>query len=78
MKEVNVRQARTNLAQILKEVQQGQEVCILRRGHPIARMTRPEETFDGFRSRADLRQELPPAHEGPAQAIRALRDAERY
>ncbi len=78
MKEVNVREARTNLAQILNEVEQGQEVRILRRGHPIAQMTRPEDTVQGFRSRADLRQELPPAHEEAAQATRAIRDAARY
>ena len=78
MKEVNVREARTNLAQILNEVEQGQEVRILRRGHPIAQMTRPEDTVQGFRSRADLRQELPPAHEEAAQAMRAIRDAERF
>ena len=78
MKEVSVREARTNLAQILKEVEQGQEVRILRRGHPIAQMTRPEDTVRGFRSRADLRQELPPAHEGATQTTRAIRDAERF
>jgi antitoxin (DNA-binding transcriptional repressor) of toxin-antitoxin stability system len=60
------------------EVEQGQEVRILRRGHPIAQMTRPEDTVQGFRSRADLRQELPPAHEEAAQAMRAIRDAERF
>lgn len=41
MKEINVRDAREQLSRILKEVERGEEVCILRRGRPVARVVRP-------------------------------------
>lgn len=78
MKEVNVREARQQLARILQEVEQGEEVRILRRGRPVARLTRPDEPRQGFGSRADLREELPAASERVAHTTRAIRDAERY
>lgn len=78
MKEVSVREAREQLARILTEVEKGEEVCILRRGRPVARMVRPEGEFPGFRSRAGLREEMPPMREEAAVTIRELRDAEWY
>ncbi|WP_231362683.1 type II toxin-antitoxin system Phd/YefM family antitoxin [Thioalkalivibrio sp. ALMg13-2] len=60
MKEVSVREAREQLASILKEVAQGQEVSILRRGRRVARVVRPAADPPRFRSRAELRQSLPP------------------
>ena len=77
MKEVNVRDAREQLSSILKAVERGEEVCILRRGRPVARVVRPEGDAPGFRSRADLRQSLPPMREAAVDTIRALRDTER-
>lgn len=78
MKEVSVREARENLARLLQEVEQGQEVCILRRGRPVARVVRAASAVPRFRSRAELRDNLPPMREGAADTIRALREDERY
>ena len=78
MRKLSVREAREDLARILREVEEGQEVQIMRRGYPVARMTRPEVGRPGFRSRAELRQELPVAQEPAADAARAVREAERY
>lgn len=78
MKEVSVREARENLARLLQEVEQGQEVCILRRGRPVARVVRATSAVPRFRSRAELRDGLPPMREGAADTTRALREGERY
>lgn len=39
MKTVNVHEAKTNLSQLLSEVEQGAEVVIARNGTPVARLT---------------------------------------
>lgn len=36
---VNIHQAKTNLSQLLEQVQQGRDVVIAKAGHPIARLT---------------------------------------
>ncbi|WP_038054813.1 type II toxin-antitoxin system Phd/YefM family antitoxin [Thioalkalivibrio sp. ALJ1] len=78
MKEINVRDAREQLSRILKEVERGEEVCILRWGRPVARVVGPAAEPPGFRSRADLRESLPATREGTVDTVRALRDSERY
>lgn len=78
MKEINVRDAREQLSSILKEVERGEEVRILRRGHPVARVVRPADDPPRFRSRAQLRQSLPAMRETAVDTVRALRDTERY
>jgi antitoxin (DNA-binding transcriptional repressor) of toxin-antitoxin stability system len=78
MKEVNVRDAREQLSSILNEVERGEEVCILRRGRPVARVVRPVGVPPAFRSRADLRQSLPAMREAAVDTVRTLRDTERY
>jgi len=78
MKEVSVRDAREQLSRILKAVERGEEVSILRRGRPVARVVRPAGDPPRFRSRADLRQSLPAMREAAVDTVRALRDSERY
>ncbi|WP_081621260.1 type II toxin-antitoxin system Phd/YefM family antitoxin [Thioalkalivibrio thiocyanoxidans] len=78
MKEIDVRDAREQLSSILKEVEQGREVCILRRGRPVARVVQPAGGRPRFRSRADLRQGLPAMRETAVVTVRTVRDSERY
>ena len=78
MKEVSVREMREQLARILKEVEQGEEISIQRRGRTVARVVRPESGAPRFRSRARLREDLPPMRERSGDTVRDLRDAERY
>ncbi|AGA32411.1 Prevent-host-death protein [Thioalkalivibrio nitratireducens DSM 14787] len=78
MKEVSVRDAREQLSRILKAVERGEEVSILRRGRPVARVVRPLGDPPRFRSRADLRQSLPAMRETAVDTVRTLRDSERY
>ncbi|WP_026301057.1 MULTISPECIES: type II toxin-antitoxin system Phd/YefM family antitoxin [unclassified Thioalkalivibrio] len=78
MKEIDVRDAREQLSSILKEVERGEEVCILRRGRPVARVVQPAGDPPRFRSRADLRQSLPAMRETAVDTVRTVRDTERY
>ena len=78
MKEVSVRDAREQLSSILKAVERGEEVCILRRGRPVARVVSPMGDPPAFRSRADLRQSLPAMRETAVDTVRTLRDSARY
>lgn len=78
MDEVSVREARERISQLLERVQAGEEVLILRRGRPAARLVGPPSGEVAFRSRASLRDELPPMRESARAAIRQLREAERF
>jgi prevent-host-death family protein len=78
MKEIDVRDAREQLSSILKEVERGEEVCILRRGQPVARVVPPAGDPPRFRSRAGLRQSLPAMRKSAVDTVRIVRDTERY
>ncbi|WP_043765603.1 type II toxin-antitoxin system Phd/YefM family antitoxin [Algiphilus aromaticivorans] len=78
MTEVSVREAREQISRLLERVQSGEEVLILRRGKPAARLVGPAPGHVVFRSRASLRDELPAMQESASVAVRSLRDAERY
>jgi prevent-host-death family protein len=74
---INVRDARENLSRLLDAVAAGEEVVITRRGRPIARLVPAGETAVVFRSRAALREALPPMRRPAAAEVRAGREAER-
>ena len=78
MNEVSVREAREQISRLLERVQAGEEVVILRRGKPAARLVGPAVDKVAFRSHASLRDELPAMRESAASAVRSLREAERY
>jgi len=62
----------------LDAVATGEEITILRHGKPAARLTAPHVEQVRFLDRSALRRSLPPAKEGAADAVRNLRDRERY
>lgn len=79
MQTLNVRDMRARLSSLLDAVAAGEEIVILRRGQPAAKLvsaTTPSAV--GFPDRRQLRSELPPMEEDAAEAIRAMRDEERY
>lgn len=78
MDAINVREARERFSALLDRVEAGEEVVIQRRGKPVARLMRPESERHGFPSRAALRETLPPAREPATQAVRTVRDDERF
>lgn len=75
---VNVRETRENLSRLLDAVAAGEEVVIMRRGRPVARLVPAGTDEVAFRSRRALREALPPAQRPAAEEVRAGRDDERY
>lgn len=78
MQTINVRDTREKLSSLLDAVAAGEEVIILRRGKPVARLSPPQAEKIGFLDRSELRESLPPAKENAAVVVRKLRDEERY
>ena len=78
MQLINVREAREKLSSLLDVVAGGEEIIILRHGKPVARLVAPPAESVQFIDRSELRASLPPANESTADAIRSLREEERY
>ena len=75
---LTVREARQRISQLLDAVASGEEVIILRRGQPAARLVPPDGAPPlHFPDRSELRGSLPPMRERAAEAVRAIRDEER-
>jgi len=77
MQEVNVREARQYLSRLLDAVAVGEEIVILRRNKPVARLLPPVGVETGrvhFPDHTDLRAEIPSAKRSAAALIREMRD----
>lgn len=75
---ISVREARERIAQLLNEVAAGEEIIILRRGQPAARLVGIASKQTTFLDRRALRQDLPPMSGLARDVVRELRDEERY
>jgi len=75
---VNVRETRENLSRLLDAVAAGEEVVIMRRGQPVARLVPAEAGAVAFQSRSALRAALPPMQHSAAAEMRLAREQERY
>lgn len=78
MQTINVRETREKLSSLLDAVAGGEEIVILRHGRPAAKLVAATPAEVHFPDRSELRSQLPPTGEPSAQAIRKLRDEERY
>ncbi len=78
MNTVNVREAREQISRLLDAVAAGEEFVIVRRGHPAARLVGLNTGTVCFPDRQELRDALPPMNESAADAVRDLRDQERF
>lgn len=78
MQTINVRETREKLSTLLDAVACGEEIIILRNGKPAARLTPITPETVTFPDRSDLRASLPPMKESSAEAVRSLREDERY
>lgn len=78
MQTINVRDTRDRLASLLDAVAAGEEIIILRRGRPAAKLVAATPAEVRFPDRRTLRAELPPMQDTAAESVRALRDEERY
>lgn len=77
MQIVNAKEARRNISHLLDRVNAGEEIVILRRGKPVAVMSKVEEQERKplrFPNRSKLRNKLPPMKQGSASLIRDIRD----
>mgnify|MGYP005854777237 CR=1 FL=1 len=78
MQTINVRETREKLSHLLDAVAAGEDIVILRHGKPAARLTAALPEKIQFPNRSGLRTSLPACRESSAQAVRELRDEERY
>ena len=77
MQRVNVREARQQISRLLDAVAVGEEIVIMRRGKPAARLLPALEVETGkvhFPDRSALRAMVPPAKLLAAKLIREMRD----
>jgi antitoxin (DNA-binding transcriptional repressor) of toxin-antitoxin stability system len=58
MIEMNVRDARKQFSELLDKVNAGEDVIVLRRGLPVARLTRPEVVVNDLPSLKEFRASM--------------------
>ena len=78
METISVREMRERIAKVLDRVQSGEEVTVLRRGKPVARIVKPVAEHGAFRSRKGLREAIPPMRRASRDEVREQRDDERF
>lgn len=78
MRSVNVTETREQLAKLLDAVESGEEVVIMRRDRPVARLVPIERAATPFLDRSELRAQVPPMSEPAERLVRELRGEERY
>ncbi|MDF1614367.1 type II toxin-antitoxin system Phd/YefM family antitoxin [Desulfurivibrio dismutans] len=77
MQKVNVREARRDISRLLDAVAGGEEIVIVRRGKPVARLLQVEQPGGGlarFPEHTELRAQLPPQRQSSAAMLREMRD----
>lgn len=74
----NVSETRENLADLLTAVEAGEEVLIMRRDRPVAKLVALKKTMPPFLDRSQLRSEVPPMRTTAEEAVRDQREEERY
>ena len=77
MLEVNVKEARSKLSQLLDKVEQGQDILLTRRGKKVARLVSPVQDCR-LPSLKKFRQTITAPGKGLSSTVRATRDEERY
>ena len=77
MQHVNVKETRRRISQLLNAVIAGEEIVIVRRGTPVAKLMHlddRETVVRCFPDRSDLRRRLPPCRKESGIMIREMRD----
>lgn len=77
MQKVSVREARQQISRLLDAVEAGEEIIIVRRGKPTARLVAVSNVRTAkirFPDRSDFRARLPRARRPSAELIREMRD----
>lgn len=78
MHEINVREARRELRSLLDRVEQGEEIILLRRGKPVARLVPPQPQARRLPPMGRFRGSLQRYDLGLSREVIAGRGEERY
>lgn len=78
MVKINVKDARSQFSSLLDIVEEGDEVVILRRGKPVARLVSPESEHKSLPSLKDFRNSIRLKGKGLSHAVVQARQEERY
>ena len=76
MLEVNVKEVRSKLGTLLRQVERGQDILLTRRGKEVACLIPPKKT-GCLRSMKEFRQSIAAPEQGLSLAVIAARDEER-
>jgi len=80
MSAINLADAKAHLSELIDRVEAGDSIDITRRGKPVARLTamaRPRRRIDIATLKA-LTSTMPPQALDAAEAVRSMRDDDRY
>lgn len=78
MSEINVKEVRSNLSEILDRVEQGEDIIVTRRGKRVARITSPEADPRPLGSLRNFRERIHVQGNSLSETIIRQREAERY
>ena len=78
MVEINAKEARSQFSSLLDIVEDGDEVIILRRGKPVARLVSVESKGKGLPDLSDFRSSIRCKGEGLSRVVIQGRKEERY
>ncbi|MHB1403552.1 MAG: type II toxin-antitoxin system Phd/YefM family antitoxin [Thiobacillus sp.] len=76
MHTVSLSKAKSNLSQLLRRVEAGEEVVITRRGKPIARITPVERPKLAVKSLAAFRRRMPRWRKASSELLQEMCDEE--
>lgn len=77
MKTVTVAETKAHLSEILKQIEDGEEVTITRRGKPVAKITAIAPAKASLPSLAELRETLPQSITPGSEVLAKLREEQR-
>jgi prevent-host-death family protein len=80
MTDVTLANAKARLSELVDRAAAGESVCITRRGKPVARLVAasPARKPIDIEALRALAESMPRQAESAAQAVRAMRDSDRY
>jgi len=76
--EVSVAEAKAKLSELLKRVEEGENVIITRRGKPVAVLSRSGKVYKPLPSRAEFREKVDRTGTSILEELRRMRDEARY
>ena len=75
---INVREAKANLSSLLKQVEQGEEIQIMRRGKPVALLAPVPQAPVSLPDMKPFRDQIKITGKPASQALSDIREEARY